>query len=131
MSLFSAIKYYCNELPKKIDNSVNDIIQEEAMLSEKQAQQTIIKYNRIDTGLMLATVRSETLFEKYKKTYSLISDQEQRGVYYSSFQEYGTSKGIKGIYFVTNSFNNAVENLERKIQDELYQINEELTRGIK
>jgi hypothetical protein len=131
MSLFSAILKYCNELPKKIDNSINDIMQEEAILSEKQAKQTIIKYNRIDTGLMLKTVRAETLFEKNKKTYSLISDQEQRGIYYSSFQEFGTSRGIKGIYFVTNSFNNAVENLQQKIQDELYNINEELTRGIK
>jgi len=117
MTFFERIEKYFTTILENLDAEINDIMQQESNLAEKEAQQTIIKYDRIDTGLMLRTVRSETTFYKYKKTFSLISDQEQRGVYYSSFQEFGTKNGIKGIYFVNNSFDNAVDRIMEKLKE--------------
>lgn len=110
------IEYIVN-VERFFDNEINDIIKDESKLAEKEAQQTIIKYDRIDTGLMLKTVRSEMEIEPLKKRFSIISDQEQKGIYYSSYQEFGTSRGIKGIRFVTNSFENAVKRIMEKLDN--------------
>ena len=107
---------YIASVERFFDNEINDIIKDESKLAEKEAKQTIIKYDRIDTGLMLKTVRSEMEIEPLKKRFSLISDQEQKGVFYSSFQEFGTSN-FKGIKFVTNSFENAVKRIMEKLDN--------------
>jgi hypothetical protein len=139
LDYFRTIGYYIKELPDAIDKAIDETIKEQALLSEQASQQTIIKHNRIDTGLMLKTVRAETIFERYKKTYSLISDQFQekkiKGVmekiYYSDYQEYGTKNGIKGIFFVEKPFFKAVDNIEEDFEKRLQEVNNEVMEKTK
>lgn len=99
----------------KAVKNIEDLFVSRAGVMEKTSQNIIIKNDRIDTGLMLNTVRGITDFTEDIKGISLISDQEQKGRFYSSYQEYGTSK-IKGIHFVENSFKDNTRNILEEIE---------------
>ena len=104
---------------KKIDDEIDDFFKDKSKNMKKDSQGIITKFQRIYTGLMRKTVNSFATFGNGFKALTLESaaQQPKQDKIYSSFQEYGTDRGIKGILFVTNSFKQNTDNIEREIEN--------------
>ena len=115
MSVYKQYLIFADSFFDKAVKNIEDLFVSRAGIMEKTSQNIIIRNDRIDTGLMLNTVRGVTDFKEDIKGISLISDQQQRGNFYSSYQEYGTNR-IKGIKFVEGGFEAGLTNLLEEIE---------------
>ncbi len=102
----------------EINSEINDLFEKKAKNMKTDSQGIITKFQRIDTGLMRKTVNSFASKGNNFKSITLESAAQQPGedTIYSSFQELGTDRGITGVHFIRDSFNQNTDNIEKEIE---------------
>jgi len=106
-----------NKIENVLDHGLKDLFYKKSHKMKKDSQAIIKKYDRIDTSRMLKTVTSFVTVGESKIGITLFSRAKLRGKEsYSSFNEMGTSR-MKGIWFIRDSFNKNIKNIDREIDN--------------
>ena len=100
-----------------LDHDIKQLLYTKSHKMKKDSQGIIKDAPRVDTGRMWKTIKSFVTVSDSKLGITLLSRAALKGKEsYSSFQEAGTSR-ISGIFFIRDSFNNNLKNIESEINN--------------